>query len=76
MRTANKEFFDYTKSLPFKDITHFWDIPYKQILEEVKLVDEKHWSRPFNVDNNKVKELGLDDKSSLNHYTGCDGKLI
>ena len=58
------------------DITHFWDIPYKQILEEVKQVDEKYWSRPFNVDNNKVKELGLDDKTSLNYYPGSDGKLI
>tara|TARA_B100001113_G_scaffold352183_1_gene352947 strand:+ start:606 stop:1373 length:768 start_codon:yes stop_codon:yes gene_type:complete len=76
MKKENKEFFDYTKSLPFIDITHFWDIPYKQILEEVKQVDEKYWSRPFNVDNNKVKELGLDDKSSLNYYPGSDGKLI
>ena len=43
MRTETKEFFDYTKSLPFKDITHFWDIPYKEMLDEVKSVDEKYW---------------------------------
>ena len=35
MRTETKEFFDYTKSLPFKDITHFWDIPYKEMLDEI-----------------------------------------
>ena len=49
MRTETKEFFDYTKSLPFKDITHFWDIPYKEMLDEVKSVDEKYWRRPFDA---------------------------
>mgnify|MGYP000682190638 CR=1 FL=1 len=35
MRNETQEFFKYTQSLPFKDITHFWDIPHKEMLDEI-----------------------------------------
>ena len=76
MRTETKEFFDYTKSLPFKDITHFWDIPYKEMLDEVKSVDEKYWRRPFDADNNQIDRMKLDDSESVNHYPGLKGDLV
>ena len=41
MRNETQEFFDYTQSLPFKDITHFWDIPHKEMLDEIKKDDEE-----------------------------------
>ena len=76
MRTETKEFFDYTKSLPFKDITHFWDIPYKKMLDEVRSVDEKYWRRPFDADNDQIDRMKLDDSESVNHYPGLKGDLI
>ena len=75
MRTETKEFFDYTKSLPFKDITHFWDIPYKEMLDEVKSVDEKYWRRPFDADNDQIDRMKLDDSESVNHYPGLKAAL-
>ena len=59
MRTETKEFFEYTKSLPFKDITHFWDIPYKEMLDEIKTVDESYWRRPFDADNNQIDRMNV-----------------
>ena len=38
MRNETQEFFKFTQSKPFMDITHFWDIPYEEMLDEIKLV--------------------------------------
>ena len=76
MRNETQEFFNYTQSLPFKDITHFWDIPHKEMLDEIKTVDEDYWRRPFDADNDQVNRMKLDDEQSVNHYPGLTGDLI
>jgi len=76
MRNENKKFFDIMQRGDFVDVTHFWNIPYKEILDEVLTVPDEYWRRPFNADSNQVIEMGLDDSQSVNHYPGSDGKLI
>ena len=76
MRNETQEFFKFTQSKPFMDITHFWDIPYEEMLDEIKLVNEDYWRRPFDADNNQIDRMKLDDAESVNHYPGLTGDLI
>jgi hypothetical protein len=76
MRNENKKFFNIMQKRDFVDITHFWNIPYQEILDEVLTVPNEYWRRPFNADSNQVAEMELDDSQSVNYYPGSDGKLI
>jgi hypothetical protein len=75
-RKENYIFYDILKQYDFLDISNFWKIPYKKILQEVKLVPEKHWRKPFNEEGNQVERMKLNDTNSVNHYPGSDGNLI
>lgn len=76
MRDQNKKFFDIAQSDEFVDITHFWDIPYNDIFNEIKNVPDEYWRRPFNADSNQVERMHLDDSESVNYYPGTTGELI
>lgn len=76
MRQSNKDFFEVMQKGDFVDITHFWNIPHKEILQEVLTVPNEYWRRPFNADSDQVERMNLDDSESVNYYPGADGKLI
>ena len=50
MRTENQEFHNLLKSVDFADVSNFWQVPYKEILEEVKQIPEDKWRKPFDAD--------------------------
>lgn len=76
MRLETQKFFDVMQQRNFVDITHFWNIPHKEILDEVLTVPDEFWRRPFNADSDQVERMHLDDSESVNYYPGADGKLI
>jgi hypothetical protein len=76
MNRTNLDFFDFVQSQDFVDITHFWDIPYKEILDEVSIIPDEFWRRPFNIDSDQVERMKLDDSESVNYYPGLAGDVI
>ena len=70
MRTDNQEFHNILKSVDFADISDFWSVPYKEILEEVKDIPENKWRKPFDAD---YKREGLNDLESNIYYPGSKG---
>ena len=73
MRTDNQEFHNILKSVDFTDISHFWEIPYKNILKEAKEIPDSYWRRPFDAD---YKREGLNDLESNIYYPGSKGDLV
>ena len=73
MRTDNQEFHNILKSVDFADISDFWSVPYKEILEEVKDIPENKWRKPFDAD---YKREGLNDLESNIYYPGSKGDLV
>ena len=73
MRTENQEFHNILKSVDFADISHFWEIPYKDILKEAKEIPDSYWRRPFDAD---YKREGLNDLESNVYYPGSKGDLV
>ena len=73
MRTDNQEFHNILKSVDFADVSDFWTVPYKEILEEVKDIPEDKWRKPFDAD---YKREGLNDLESNIYYPGSKGDLV
>ena len=73
MRTDNQEFHNILKSVDFADVSDFWTVPYKEILEEVKDIPKDKWRKPFDAD---YKREGLNDLESNIYYPGSKGDLI
>ena len=73
MKTDNQEFHNILTKTDFADISHFWKVPYKDILEEAKLMPYSYWRKPFDAD---YKREGLNDLESNVYYPGSKGDLI
>ena len=73
MRTDNQEFNKILTKTDFADISHFWEVPYKDILEEAKAMPYSYWRKPFDAD---YKREGLNDLESNVYYPGSKGDLI
>ena len=73
MRTDNQEFHNILKSVDFADVSDFWTVPYKEILEEVKDIPKDKWRKPFDAD---YKREGLNDLESNIYYPGSKGDLV
>ena len=73
MKTENQEFHNLLKSVDFADVSNFWKVPYKEILEEVKQIPEDKWRKPFDAD---YKREGLNDLESNIYYPGSKGDLV
>jgi len=73
MRTDNQEFHNILTKTDFADISHFWKVPYKDILAEAKSMPYSYWRKPFDAD---YKREGLNDLESNVYYPGSKGDLI
>ena len=73
MKTDNQEFHNILTKTDFADISHFWKVPYKDILEEAKSMPYSYWRKPFDAD---YKREGLNDLESNVYYPGSKGDLI
>tara|TARA_Y100001958_G_C21160301_1_gene494322 strand:- start:103 stop:885 length:783 start_codon:yes stop_codon:yes gene_type:complete len=73
MRTDNQDFHNILTKTDFADISHFWEVPYKDILEEAKAMPLSYWRKPFDAD---YKREGLNDLESNVYYPGSKGDLI
>jgi hypothetical protein len=76
MRSDNKKFFEIMQSGDFVDVTHFWNIPHKKILNEICNVSDDFWRKPFDGEGDQVERMRLDDSESVNYYPGKTGELI
>ena len=76
MRKENREFFDIMQKDAFADITHFWNIPYTDILKEILTVPDEYWRKLFNAEGDQVERMNLNDYNSVVHYPGSKGDLI
>ena len=73
MKTDNQEFHNILTKTDFADISHFWKVPYKDILAEAKSMPYSYWRKPFDAD---YKREGLNDLESNVYYPGSKGDLI
>ena len=73
MRTDNQEFHNILTKTDFADVSHFWEVPYKDILKEAKLIPDSYWRKPFDAD---YKREGLNDLESNVYYPGSKGDLV
>ena len=71
MRTENKEFYHIAQNNDWVDISKFWSWPTQEILEDVKNIPDKYWSKPFDG-GNKDNQKGYDDYESNRSLPGTE----
>jgi len=76
MKKENKLFFEIMQKYDFVDISSFWKIPGKKILEEIQNVPEDYWRKPFNGESSQIQDMNLDDENSVNYYPGSNSDLV
>ena len=63
MRKLNKDFYDIATQNDWVDLSDFWSWPISDILDDVKLIPDRLWSKPFNG-GDKDKGKGYNNKQS------------
>jgi hypothetical protein len=77
MRQENREFYNIAQNNDWVDISKFWSWPTQEILEDIKNIPDKYWSKPFDG-GNKDNQEGYDDYESNRSLPGTEegAKLI
>ena len=63
MRKLNKDFYDIATKNDWVDLSNFWSWPIDNILNDVRSIPDKFWSKPFNG-GDKDKGKGYNNKQS------------
>ena len=63
MRKLNKDFYDIATKNDWVDLSDFWSWPISEILDDIKLIPDRLWSKPFDG-GDKEKGKGYNNRQS------------
>ena len=67
MRKLNKDFYDIATKNDWVDLSDFWSWPISEILDDVKLIPDRLWSKPFDG-GDKEKGKGYNNRNLILIY--------